>query len=422
MEPDPMQNDLPRDSAIDDEQPWLTIVGIGEDGWDGLNASAKRATESADVIFGGARHLDHVPVLGKAERVTWPSPMAPAIQDILTNHRGQRRVTVLASGDPMLYGVGVPLTRGLETCEYRVIPQVSAFSLACARLGWAAAEVTLISLVNRPIEQLNRYLCPGQRVVIYSEDGATPHTVAQMLTNHGYGSSMLHVFENLGGSSEKHHQEMTCTWSIKRCADLNLIALHCVGDANVRALSLVPGLPEDAFETEGQLTKREVRAATLARLAPLPGQHLWDVGAGSGTIGIEWMRTHSSCSCIAFEVREERAHRISVNSMRLGTPALQVVIGTAPATFEGFVSPDAIFIGGGLTSEHMFEECWARLKSGGRLVANAVTIESEASLASWQRVFGGELVRIQIARAEPIGNDLGWRSLMPITQWTVVKP
>jgi precorrin-6Y C5,15-methyltransferase (decarboxylating) len=258
--------------------------------------------------------------------------------------------------------------------------------------------------------------------VIYSEDGATHHTVAKMLTNHGYGSSMLHVFENLGGSSEKHHQEMTCNWSIKRCADLNLIALHCVGDANVRPLSLVPGLPEDAFETEGQLTKREVRAATLARLAPLPGQHLWDVGAGSGTIGIEWMRTHSSCSCIAFEVREERAHRISVNSMRLGTPALQVVIGTAPATFEGFVSPDAIFIGGGLTSEHMFEECWARLKSGGRLVANAVTIESEASLASWQRVFGGELVRIQIARAEPIGNDLGWRSLMPITQWTVVKP
>jgi precorrin-6Y C5,15-methyltransferase (decarboxylating) len=416
-----MQSDWPRGPAVDGKQPWLTIVGIGEDGWDGLNASARRAVESADVIFGGARHLAHVPMC-KAARFTWPSPMAAAIQDILTKHRGQRRVAVLASGDPMLYGVGVPLTRGLETSEYRVIPQVSAFSLACARMGWAAAEVTLISLVNRPIEQLNRYLCPGQRAVIYSEDGTTPYTVARMLTDHGYGSSRLHVFENLGGSSEKHHEEMTCSWSIRRCGDLNLIALHCVGDANAKPLSLVPGLPEDAFETEGQLTKREVRAATLARLAPLPGQLLWDVGAGSGTIGIEWMRTHSSCSCTAFEMREERARRISVNSMRLGTPALQVIVGTAPATFKGLPSPDAIFIGGGLTSERMFEECWARLKIGGRLVANTVTIESEASLAARQKVFGGELVRILVARAEPIGNDLGWRSLMPITQWTAVKP
>jgi precorrin-6B C5,15-methyltransferase / cobalt-precorrin-6B C5,C15-methyltransferase len=421
MEPYPMQSDWSRGAAIDGEQPWLMIVGIGEDGWDGLNALARRAIESADVIFGGARHLAHVPA-GKVARVTWPSPMAPAIQDILTNHRGQRRVAVLASGDPMLYGVGVPLTRGLETSEYRVVPQVSAFSLACARMGWAAAEVTLISLVNRPIEQLNRYLCPGQRVVIYSEDGTTPHTVARMLTDHGYGSSRLHVFENLGGSSEKHHEDMTRSWSIRRCGDLNLIALHCLGDENARPLSLVPGLPEDAFETEGQLTKREVRAVTLARLAPLPGQLLWDVGAGSGTIGIEWMRTHFSCSCIAFEVREERAHRIMMNAKRLGTPTLKTVVGIAPETFGGLKLPDAIFIGGGLRSKCMFEECWTRLKRGGRLVANAVTIESEASLAARQKVFGGELVRILIARAEPIGSDLGWRSLMPITQWTVVKP
>jgi precorrin-6B C5,15-methyltransferase / cobalt-precorrin-6B C5,C15-methyltransferase len=416
-----MQSDWPRNPAIDGEQPWLTIVGIGEDGWDGLNASARRAVVSADVIFGGVRHLAHVPMC-KAARVAWPSPMAAAIQDILTNHRGKRRVAVLASGDPMLYGVGVPLTRGLETSEYRVVPQVSALSLACARMGWAAAEVTLLSLVNRPIAQLNRYLCPGQRVVIYSEDGTTPRAVARMLTDSGYGSSMLHVFEDLGGSSENHREAIACSWSIERCGDLNLIALLCVGNANAKPLSLVPGLPEDAFETEGQLTKREVRAATLARLAPLPGQLLWDVGAGSGTIGIEWMRTHPSCSCVAFEAREERVRRISVNSMRLGTPAMQVVVGTAPATFEGLPSPDAIFIGGGLTSERMFEECWARLKSGGRLVANAVTIESEASLAARQKVFGGELVRILVARAEPIGNDLGWRSLMPITQWTVVKP
>ncbi|WP_260738231.1 precorrin-6y C5,15-methyltransferase (decarboxylating) subunit CbiE [Tunturiibacter lichenicola] len=417
-----MQSDRPGDSTTPGEQPWLTIVGIGEDGWDGLTAPARRAIESADIIFGGARHLSHVPAVGKAARVTWPSPMAPAVQEILTEHRRQRRIAVLASGDPMLYGVGVTLTRELGMGEYRVIPQISAFSLACARMGWAAAEVTLISLVNRPIEQLNRYLCPGQRVVIYSEDGATPRAIARLLTDSGYGSSMLYVFENLGGSTENHREAIACSWSIERCGDLNLIALLCAGNANARPLSLVPGLPEEVFETEGQLTKREVRAATLARLAPLPGEQLWDVGAGSGTIGIEWMRTHPSCSCIAFEVHDERARRIMMNAKRLGTPALRVIVGTAPATFDGLQSPDAIFIGGGLTSESMFEECWARLKSGGRLVANAVTVGSEATLATRQKVFGGELVRILVARAEPIGNDLGWKPMMPITQWTVVKP
>jgi precorrin-6B C5,15-methyltransferase / cobalt-precorrin-6B C5,C15-methyltransferase len=422
MELHPMQNDRPGDATAPDEQPWLTIVGIGEDGWDGLTASAKLAIDSADIIFGGARHLSQVPAVGNAARVAWPSPMAPAVQEILTEHRRQRRVAVLASGDPMLYGVGVMLTRELGMSEYRVIPQVSAFSLACARMGWAAAEVTLISLVNRPIEQLNRYLCPRQRIVIFSEDGATPQAVARMLTDAGYGSSTLHVFENLGGSTENHRVEVACSWLIERCGDLNLIALLCVGDANARPLSLVPGLPEDAFETEGQLTKREVRAATLARLAPLPGEQLWDVGAGTGTIGIEWMRTHPSCSCIAFEVHEERARRTMMNAKQLGTPALKVIVGVAPATFNGLQSPDAIFIGGGLTSEGMFEECWARLKSGGRLVANAVTVGSEATLAARQKIFGGELVRILVARAEPIGNDLGWKPMMPITQWTVVKP
>jgi precorrin-6Y C5,15-methyltransferase (decarboxylating) len=269
---------------------------------------------------------------------------------------------------------------------------------------------------------LSRYLCLGQRVVIFSEDGATPQAVARMLTDAGYGSSTLHVFENLGGSTENHRVGGACSWSIERCGDLNLIALLCGGDANARPLSLVPGLPEDAFETEGQLTKREVRAATLARLAPLPGEQLWDVGAGTGTIGIEWMRTHPACSCIAFEVREERARRIMMNAKQLGTPALKVIVGMAPATFDGLQSPDAIFIGGGLTSEGMFEECWTRLKSGGRLVANAVTVASEATLAARQKILGGELVRILVARAEPIGNDLVWKPMMPITQWTIVKP
>jgi precorrin-6Y C5,15-methyltransferase (decarboxylating) len=406
---------------MEGKQPWLTIVGIGEDAWEGLSTEAKRAIESADLLYGGARHLAHVPV-GNAKKIAWPSPMASAVKEILTKHRRQRRVSVLASGDPMLYGVGVTLTRELTPVEFHVIPQVSAFSLACARMGWAVAETTLVSLVNRPIEQLQRYLYPGQKIVIYSEDGATPGTVAQMLTNHGYGSSHLNVFENLGGFSEKCHEGVARSWQTERCGDLNLIALTCVADVGVEPLSLVPGLPEDAFETDGQMTKREIRAVTLARLAPLPGQQLWDVGAGTGTIGIEWMRAHASCSCIAFEEREDRMNRILTNAKRLGVPAMKVVMGTAPATFKGLAAPNAIFIGGGLTTERMFEECWDRLVSGGRLVANAVTIESEAYLAARQKQYGGELVRMLIARAEPIGGALGWRYLMPITQWAVVKP
>jgi precorrin-6B C5,15-methyltransferase / cobalt-precorrin-6B C5,C15-methyltransferase len=421
MEFDVMQSAPPEVTVMDRVEPWLTIVGIGEDGWEGINAEARQAVESADLIFGGARHLTHVPA-GNATRVAWPSPMASAVQEILTTHRGKRRVLVLASGDPMLFGVGVTLTRELSQTEFRVIPQVSAFSLACARMGWATAETILVSLVNRPIEQLQRYLYPSARVVIYSEDGTTPETVAQMLTNQGYGSSRLNIFENLGGDAEKRRDELAKSWPTERCGDLNLIALVCVADAGVRPLSLVPGLPEDAFETDGQLTKREVRAATLARLSPLPGQRLWDVGAGTGTIGIEWMRAHPSCSCIAFEQREDRSARIMTNARRLGVPALKVVMGTAPATFAGLKDPDAIFVGGGLNTQRMFEECWDRLASGGRFVTNAVTVESEATLAALHRVYGGELVRILVARAEPIGGVLGWRHLMPITQWAVVKP
>jgi precorrin-6Y C5,15-methyltransferase (decarboxylating) len=406
---------------MESKQPWLTIVGIGEDGWEGLSTEAKRAIESADLLFGGTRHLAHVPV-GNATRVAWPSTMASAIQEILTKHRGQRRVLVLASGDPMLYGVGVTLTRELNPSEFHVIPQVSAFSLACARMGWAVAETTLVSLVNRPIEQLQRYLYPGQQVVIYSEDAATPGVVAQMLTDHGYGSSRLVVFENLSGSSEKCRESVARSWQAERCGDLNLIALTCVADVGAEPLPLVPGLPEDAFETDGQMTKREVRAVTLSRLAPLPGQQLWDVGAGTGTIGIEWMRAHTSCSCIAFEEREDRAIRILANAKHLGVPTMKVVIGTAPVTFKGLSAPNAIFIGGGLSTEGMFEECWDRLVSGGKLVANAVTIESEAYLAARHKQYGGELVRMLIARAEPIGGALGWRHLKPVTQWAVVKP
>ena len=402
---------------------WLSIVGIGEDGWNGLNNEAKRAVESAELLYGGARHLALVPTAGSsATRIPWPSPMTPAVQQILTEYRGKKRVTVLASSDPMLHGVGVPLTRDLVATEFRVIPQVSAFSLACARLGWPMAETTLITLVNRPVEQLLRHLYPDQRLVIFSEDGSTPATVARFLTESGYGSSKIDVFESLGGSSERNIRELAACWLNKQCGKLNLVAVLCASDTTARPLSLAPGLPDDTFDTDGQLTKREVRAVTLARLAPLPNQTLWDVGAGTGSIGIEWMRVHPSCSCIAFEAREDRAVRIRENAARLGVPTLKVIQGTAPATFASLHSPDAIFIGGGVGNDDLFEACWAKLSPGGRLVANAVTLQSEARLAARHTLYGGDLMRMTVSRADLIGGLFGWRPMMPITQWTVTKP
>ncbi|MDX6458526.1 MAG: precorrin-6B C5,15-methyltransferase / cobalt-precorrin-6B C5,C15-methyltransferase [Acidobacteriaceae bacterium] len=402
---------------------WLSIVGIGEDSWDGLNNEAKRAVESAELLYGGTRHLALVPTAGSsATRIPWPSPMTPAVQQILTEYRGKKRVTVLASGDPMLHGVGVLLTRDLVATEFRVIPKVSAFSLACARLGWPMAETTLITLVNRPIEQLLRHLYPDQRLVIFSEDGSTPATVARLLTKSGYGSSKIDVFENLGGSSERNIGELAACWLNKQCGKLNLMAVLCAPDTTARPLSLAPGLPDDTFDTDGQLTKREVRAVTLARLAPLPNQTLWDVGAGTGSIGIEWMRVHPSCSCIAFEAREDRAARIRGNAARLGVPTLKVIQGTAPATFAGLPPPDAIFIGGGVGNNDIFDACWAKLSPGGRLVANAVTLQSEASLVARHTLYGGDLMRMTVSRADLIGGSYGWRPMMPITQWTVIKP
>jgi len=402
---------------------WLSVVGIGEDGWAGLNDEAKRAVESAELLYGGTRHLAFVPTASSsAARISWPSPMTPAVQQILTEYRGKKRVTVLASGDPMLHGVGVLLTRDLVPTEFRIIPQVSAFSLACARLGWPMAETTLVTLVNRPVEQLLRHLSPDQRLVIFSEDGSTPATVARLLTEFGYGASKIDVFENMGGLSEHNISGLAVRWQDRQCGKLNLMAIFCTADTAATPLALVPGLPDDSFDTDGQLTKREVRAVTLARLAPLPNQTLWDVGAGTGSIGIEWMRVHPSCSCIAFEAREDRVARIRENASRLGVPNLTVIQGTAPATFAGLRSPDAIFIGGGVNNDDIFDACWARISSGGRLVANAVTLQSEASLIARHTLYGGDLMRMTVSRADLIGGLYGWRPMMPITQWTVTKP
>ncbi|AXC14312.1 Cobalt-precorrin-6y C5-methyltransferase [Acidisarcina polymorpha] len=403
-------------------EPWLAVIGVGEDGWSGLSAKARDLIQSADLLYGGKRHLDLIPGgEGSAERVAWPSPMGPAVDQILNQHRGRRSVAVLASGDPMLFGVGVSLTRKLSPPEFWVIPHISSFSLACARLGWPVADTVLISLVNRPPEQLLRYLCKDQRLVLFSEDGATPSVVAKLLTQSGYGESAFHVFEHLGGPSERQISKQAATWTVKQCAQLNLIAVQCIPDASTRPLSIAPGLPDNVFQSDGQLTKREVRAITLASLSPLPRQVLWDVGAGTGTIAIEWMRVHPSSRAIAFETRSDRAAQIRVNAKLLGTPGLQVIEGTAPSAFADIEPPDAIFIGGGASTPGLFEACWGVLRTGGRLVVNAVTIQTEVKIADWHTLYGGNLVRIAISRSVPVGRAFGWRPMMPITQWSVTK-
>jgi precorrin-6Y C5,15-methyltransferase (decarboxylating) len=384
----------------------VTVVGIGADGWDGLAPVARQALRSAEVLLGSKRQLDLVPDDVVAERVAWPSPMMPAVPGLMETYRS-RVVCVLASGDPMFYGIGSKLG------PVRVLPHVSSASLACARLGWAVEDVHII----RQASLLNAAVFPGRRILVLSADGSTPASVAATLTERGYGASTMTVLEQLGGADESYISSTAAEWS-GPTGPLNVIAIECRGSA---LLPCVPGLPDDAFEHDGQLTKREVRAVTLSRLEPVPGQLLWDVGAGAGSIAIEWARTHPSCRAIAVERSAERASRIVRNALELGVPDVQVETGTSPDALDGLESPDAVFIGGGLTAPGAVEACWAALRPGGRLVVNAVTVESEAVVARWHARLGGDLVRIAVNRGSPVGGFTGWRPLMPVTIWAVTK-
>jgi precorrin-6B C5,15-methyltransferase / cobalt-precorrin-6B C5,C15-methyltransferase len=397
----------------------VVVIGIGEDGWEGLGTAARDAIASAKVLVGSVRHLALVP-FGTAERIAWPSPLLPFVEELVARSRA-RRVVVLASGDPLLYGVGSVLARVVAVGELEIVPHVSSTALARARLHWSAAETDVVSAVARPLDAVLARVQPERRLIVLSEDGGTPAALAALLAQRGYGASILDVFEHLGGSRERHVRGTASWWPHERCADLNVVAVTCRADPDTRPLPSVPGLRDDAYETDGALTKREIRAATLARLVPLPGQLLWDVGAGTGSVAIEWMRTHPSCRAIAFERDAIRAARIARNAATLGVPQLAVVAGSAPETLTDRPRPDAVFIGGGLGTAQLVERCWAALGPDGRLVANAVTVEGEAALARWHATLGGELVRIAVSRAEPLGSMLTWRPHLPVTQWAVTK-
>jgi precorrin-6Y C5,15-methyltransferase (decarboxylating) len=399
--------------------PWLAVIGIGEDGLDGVAPAARTLIETAEVLVGGARHLAMVPE-GKAERLAWASPLERTLDEIAA--RRGRRVTVLATGDPMFFGIGVTLARRFDIVEMTIVPAAGAVQLACARLGWPVAEVEPVTLVGRPVETLNSYVRPGARLVILSENAATPKAAAEALRASGFGPSPMTVFERMGGSCERRIDGTAEGWSANGLADFNTVAIECRRGPGARVLARVPGLPDEVFVHDGQLTKREVRAATLAALGPSPQALLWDVGAGCGSVAIEWLRAERSARAVAVEKSPERTALIAHNATALGVPNLEIVTGEAPQALGSLEAPDAVFVGGGASREGLLDFCWKTLSPGGRLVANAVTVEAEAALVRFGKEHAGELTRLSVSRLEEIGGFHGWRPSRPVTQLRAAKP
>ena len=404
-------------SASATDPVWLTLIGLGEDGLDGLSPAATRALEQASFIVGGARHLA---LLGatKAQTHAWPAPIEAGVAQVL-ERRGQP-TCVLASGDPFHYGVGAMLMRNVSAQEMRCLPAPSAFSLICARLGWAQQDCALLSLHGRPLERLAPHLQPGARILALTRDGDTPRKVAERLVALGMGRSRFIVCEAMGGPRERRTESTAAAFAGSVDA-LNTLAIEVVADRGARIMPLASGLPDDLFEHDSQITKREVRAITLSTLAPRRGELLWDIGAGSGSISIEWMLRHPANRAIAIETRADRAARIGRNALELGVPELEIVQGAAPGVLDGLPIPDVIFVGGGGTDVGVLDAAWAALPQGGRLVVNAVTLETQSEIMRRYAAMGGALTKIEIARADAVGPFHGWRASMPVMQWCVIK-
>jgi precorrin-6Y C5,15-methyltransferase (decarboxylating) len=398
---------------------WLSIVGIGQDGVEGLSPRACSLIASAELVVGGARHLELAKTLIRGERLAWPSPLHDAFPAILA--RRGRPVAVLASGDPFNFGVGKQIAALVPADETICVPQPSAFSLAAARMGWPLQDVAAISLCGRAVEGLIRYCQPGARILALSWDGSTPGKAANLLAERGFGASSITVLEELGGPSERITAARADSFAIGHVSPLNTLAIEVAAGPESRIVGLAPGLDDAVYESDGQLTKRDVRAVTIAALAPRQGELLWDIGLGAGAVAIEWLLCHPSLRAIGVEEREDRAARALRNSLALGVPDLEIVTGHAPEALAGLAPPDAVFIGGGFTDKGVFDAAWGALRPGGRIVANAVTLESESFLKHAFHRHGGELVRIEIMKAGKIGGFHGWRPAMPVTQWRAVK-
>lgn len=406
----------------------ITVVGIGADGFDELGYTAQTVLRHAEIIIGSWRQLNLIPDSVHAERRPWPSPMLPGLESLFHEYLGLR-IVVLASGDPMFHGVGSTLKRVLGSEKIRVIPHSSSASLACARLGWALDSTPVSSLVSREVETLIPLIDSGIRFLVLGRDELSAPDIAQLLVDMDHGDYSITVLSDLDsadeeiayGSAEQPPQPVSA---------LNVIAVAPPLGLSSRRRSLLPGLCDTSFENDGQLTKSDIRALTVSALAPQPGDVLWDIGGGSGSVAIEWLRALSlsggpRAQAICFESHPERAARITRNAAHLGVPWLKVM-GSAPqalkdARYEGH-APDSIFIGGGLGVEKLPETAWSFLRPGGRIVANAVTIESEQILLRLRAVYGGSLRRIHIANDYQVGGFTAFKSALPITQWRATKP
>jgi len=438
---------------------WLAIVGIGEDGVDGLSPVARALVADAAVVFGGRRHLALAAPLIRGDARAWLTPFEDGVADVLAQRAGGARgnvgnigninVCVLASGDPYFHGVGAVLARHVDPAETIVLPAPSAFSLAAARLGWALQDCALVSLHGRALDRIRPHLQPGARVLALTSDGEGPAALARLLAATGFGGSRLTVLEALGGPRERIRAAHADAFDLGAVDALNTVAIEVIAAPGARVIARAAGLADDLFEHDGQITKREVRAITLSALAPRRGELLWDIGAGAGSVAIEWMLADISLRAVAIEARADRAARIARNAAAFGVPGLEVVHGEAPEAFSSviaresgrsrpqtpgstgcpafaghdgteFGNPDAVFIGGG-ASNPVLDAALAALRPGGRLVVNAVTLATEALLIARHARHGGTLIRIAIERAEPVGRLTAWRPALPVTQWTWAK-
>lgn len=390
----------------------IVVVGIGADGMTGLGAPSRAELGRATVIYGSPRQLDLLDDTVGAQRRTWPSPLLPALERL---DPAGADVHVVASGDPLLHGIGATLIRRFGADAVRVLPHVSSVTLACARMGWSVPDTEVISLVTAPVHTAVRR---GGRAVVLSRDGGCPVTLAALLTDTGRGDSEFTVLEQLGGPGERRRSAPARDWAAGTegdIDDLNVVAVHYLPDERRYQV-----LPDAAFAHDGQITKQGIRAVTLAALGPRPGERLWDVGSGSGSIAVEWCRSGTGCTAVAFERSEQRRARIAANAVAFGVNV--EVRGAAPSGFDGAAGPSVIFIGGGITEPGLLDACLDRLPAGGRLVANVVTAESEAAVIDRHTRLGGQLHRFQHYRGEPIGGFTGFRPAYPVTQWVLVKP
>ncbi|POF34328.1 precorrin-6y C5,15-methyltransferase (decarboxylating) subunit CbiE [Roseibium marinum] len=395
--------------------PWLTLIGIAEDGMPAPGGAD--ALSSADIVYGGARHLELAGPL-KAEKRPWPSPFSSVFEDLKTCSNS--KVAVLATGDPMWYGIGASLLKHFSAEEMTVLPSLSAFQLAASRLGWALQDTECLSVHGRSVDLLRAALFPRARILALTSNADTPRQVADLLADEGYGRTRMTVLEHLGGEKERIVTATAEDWA-GEVADFHTLALEAVADPGLRLRARTPGLPDEAFRHDGKMTKQDIRAVTLAELKPFPGALLWDIGAGCGSVAIEWLRAADRTRAIGLEPHAERRQMAAENAVALGVPQLELKEAQAPEGLEGLPRPDAIFIGGGLTSSGIVETALNGLEPGGRLVANAVTLESEAILMSAYHSLGGSLKKLSVHRASAVGGLTGWRPSMPVTQWSLTK-